>query len=128
MTTPAPLAQVALAELREDLGSLRLCTPNFEREMERSLLRHGQLTPVLACRQSPGWLVIDGFKRLRSARSLSWSHLRVQPWEGDGVQAKYALWQSNQHHGLTDLRVEEAPASSSGIPLAVSTVSSFVPE
>ena len=104
--TPAPLAQVALAELREDLGSLRLCTPEFERAMERSLLRHGQLTPVLAFRQSQGWQVIDGFKRLRSARSLSWSHLWVQPWEGDGVQAKYVLWQSNQHHGLTDL--EEA--------------------
>ena len=106
VTTPAPLAHVALAELREDLGSLRLCTLEFEREMERSLLQHGQLTPVLACRQSQGWLVIDGFKRLRSARALSWSHLWVQPWEGDGVQAKFLLWQCNQNHGLTDL--EEA--------------------
>lgn len=106
VTTPAPLAHVKLAELREDLGCLRLCTPEFEREMERSLQRHGQLTPVLACRQSPGWLVIDGFKRLRSARALSWSHLSVQPWEGDGVQAKVLLWRCNEHRGLTD--VEEA--------------------
>jgi len=74
--------------------------------MERSLLRDGQLTPVLASRQSQGWLVIDGFKRLRSARSLSWSHLWVQPWEGDDVQAKFLLWRCNQNHGLTDL--EEA--------------------
>ena len=106
MTTPTRLAHVELAELRADLGSLRLCTPEFEREMERSLLRHGQLTPVLACRESQGWLVIDGFKRLRSARTLSWSHLWVQPWECDGVQAKFLLWQCNQNHGLTDL--EEA--------------------
>lgn len=106
VTTPAPMAHVALAELREDLGCLRLCAPEYERAMERSLVRHGQLTSVLASRQPQGWLVIDGFKRLRSARSLSWSHLRVQPWEGDGVQAKLLLWQCNQNQGLTDL--EEA--------------------
>lgn len=106
VTTPAPLAHVELAELSEDLGSLRLCTPELERDMEQSLQRHGQLTPVLACLRSQGWQVIDGFKRLRSARALSWSHIWAQPWEGDAVRAKLVLWQCNQNHGLTDL--EEA--------------------
>jgi len=106
VTIPAPLAHVELPELREVPGSLRLCTPALERDMEQSLRRHGQLTPVLACRQSRGWRVIDGFKRLHGARALSWSHLWAQPWEGDDVQAKVLLWQCNQNHGLTHL--EEA--------------------
>lgn len=108
MTTAAPVAalELELAALSEDLGALRLCPPELERDTERSLLRHGQLTPVLARRQEQGWQLIDGFKRLRGARALSWTHLRVQAWEGDAAQAKLLMWHCNRSHGLTEL--EEA--------------------
>jgi ParB-like chromosome segregation protein Spo0J len=92
-----------LEELSAALGGLRLCPPELERDVEQSLRRHGQLTPVLARRQAPGWQLIDGFKRLRSARALSWTHLRVQPWEGDAAHAKLLLWHCNRNHGLTEL-------------------------
>lgn len=104
--TPATLAQVEIAELTEDLGYLRLRTPETQRDMEQSLVRHGQLTPILACRDAERLIVIDGFKRLRAARSLSWMRVWTQVWEGEHLNAKLLLWQCNQGHGLTDL--EEA--------------------
>lgn len=96
-----------ITQLSEELGCLRLSTPELERDMRQSLERHGQLTPILAYRTGGGVQVVDGFKRLRSARALSWGRLRVQAFdEQEGVNAKVLLWRSNQGHELTDL--EEA--------------------
>jgi ParB-like chromosome segregation protein Spo0J len=97
---------VEIAELTEDLGYLRLRTPETQRDMEQSMVRHGQLTPILACREAGRLTVIDGHKRVRGARALSWMRVWTQVCEGEHVNAKLLLWQCNQGHGLTDL--EEA--------------------
>ena len=107
MATEFPVyEQVALGELSEELGRLRLCDQAALTAMERSLVTVGQITPLLVRVAGRGYEVLDGFKRLRAARSLSWSCLWVQVVRVGSVQAKLQLCQSNRAGGLTE--VEEA--------------------
>ena len=62
---------VAPAELGEALSAVRLCWPQAQHEMQLSLARLGQLTPVQVYRAGKGLEVFDGFKRVRAARELS---------------------------------------------------------
>lgn len=98
--------EVAPTALRHGLGCLRLCTPEEQQEMERSLRRLGQLQAVLVYRDAGGWEVIDGFKRVRAACALEWAGIRVEELEVDAAGAKLRLWQSNAGRGMTEL--EEA--------------------
>lgn len=98
--------EVAPTELKQALGCLRLCTPDEQQEMERSLQRLGQLQAVLVYRDAEGWEVIDGFKRVRAACALEWAGIRVEELEVDAAGAKVRLWQSNAGRGMTEL--EEA--------------------
>lgn len=98
--------QVGIGELSEELGYLRLSTPERQRDIEQSMVRHGQLAPVTAWRGTSGLQIVDGFKRLRIARALCWTELLTQTWEGEEIHPKHLLWQCNQGHALTEL--EEA--------------------
>ncbi len=66
-----------LGDLDEGLERLRLCDPAADQRMEDSLAIHGQLPPLLVRERRDGYAVLDGFKRLRGARALSWSELQV---------------------------------------------------
>jgi ParB/RepB/Spo0J family partition protein len=101
--TPSPLTAVRLDALGEGFSYLRLCSDEALREMELSLKRHGQLTPVVAWRRERGFDVIDGLKRLRSARALGWDTLNTQTWEGDLTHARLMVWRCNQARGVTEL-------------------------
>lgn len=94
---------VQLEQLSEELSRLRLMSESSQREMETSLCRHGQLTSLIGCRSEKGLVVVDGFKRLRAARNLGWTELRVEVHDAHGVAAKMFLWQSNQSEGLSEL-------------------------
>jgi hypothetical protein len=99
-------SEVELGELDENLCRLRLCGPEQQRAMERSLSALGQLAPVLAnCREGKLDL-IDGFKRLRAARALGWTKLRVDQVEVRSAEAKVWMCQCNNGCGLSEL--EEA--------------------
>ncbi len=98
--------ELELCELDEGLGRLRLCEPEQQRAMERSLSKLGQLTPVLANSRSGQVEIIDGFKRVRGARALGWSAIRVDVAEVDSSAAKVWMCQSNGGRGLSEL--EEA--------------------
>lgn len=97
---------VAPGELGESLMSLRLCGPVAQQQMQLSLSKLGQLTPVQVFRAESGLEVIDGFKRVRAARELSWRTLRAEVQQADAAGAKVRLWQCNAGAGLSDL--EEA--------------------
>ncbi len=101
--TPATLIDVEIEKLGEELGYLRLSTPELQRDVEKSLARHGQLTPIVACRGAGGLQVVNGFKRLRGARALGWTHVWTQAWDGEDFNPKHLLWQCNQGHALTEL-------------------------
>lgn len=95
-----------LGELGESLGRLRLLEHERLRQMQLSLLCHGQLTPLTVFVSQEGLEVIDGFKRLRAARELGWSEIRIRELLADLAQAKVAMLVCNQGRGLSEL--EEA--------------------
>lgn len=95
-----------MPEISESLHSLRLCVDGVARELAKSLRDHGQLTPLLCCRIGEVVEVIDGFKRLRAARELGWTELRVEIRDADRTEAKLLVFRSHRAEGLTDL--EEA--------------------
>jgi ParB/RepB/Spo0J family partition protein len=96
----------ALSALSESLHGLRLCTEHSGADLARSLREHGQLTPLLCCRVGEAIEVVDGFKRLRTARQLGWTQLRVEIREADRAEAKLLMFLSHRAEGLSDL--EEA--------------------
>lgn len=98
-----PEQSVAIGELGEQLGQLRLCEPDAVAAMEMSLVRYGQLTAVLAFPQDDGLEVIDGFKRLHAARRLGWHEVRVRRCSGDVVQATVQIAALHLGRGLTQL-------------------------
>ncbi len=104
--SPPHYTTARLDELGEDLGRLRLCDPAAQQRIERSLVDHGQLSPLIVREHGRGLEVLDGFKRLRAARSLQWSELRVAVVRAGGAQAKLQLVHSNRAGALS--AIEEA--------------------
>jgi ParB-like chromosome segregation protein Spo0J len=102
----ASAATIELAGLGEQLSSLRLRSPSSLRTVEQSLSRDGQLVAVVCHRSAGAVELVDGFKRLVSARKLGWATLRAEIHEVAGAAAKLLLWQSNARQELTTL--EEA--------------------
>ena len=98
--------QASLPDLGEELGRLRLCSAEVQQVMERSLASHGQITPLVVRERHRGYEVIDGFKRLRAARTLGWPALWVHVADVRGAQAKVQILHSNRREGLTE--IEEA--------------------
>jgi ParB-like chromosome segregation protein Spo0J len=90
-------------ELGESLSALRLTEPGAELLIERSLLREGQVTPVVCYRAGERVEVIDGFKRLRVVRRLGWPELWADIVEVDSATAKVLVVKANGGTALTDL-------------------------
>lgn len=102
---PSASIEVAPSELGTSLCALRLCAPQAQRQMQMSLSKQGQLTPVQVFRTSAsGELeIFDGIKRWRAAQHLSWSKLRVEVHGLDAAGAKVRLVLCNAASGLSDL-------------------------
>jgi ParB/RepB/Spo0J family partition protein len=100
--------EVELTALGARLATLRLCEPDAVADVQRSLERHGQLTPLVVLEDAGRLETLDGFKRLRAAREIGWTTLRVDvlaPSLGV-VDAKLAFGALHARRGLTEL--EEA--------------------
>lgn len=97
---------MAPESLGEALFALRLSGPEARQQMQASLSRLGQLTPVQAYESGGRLELIDGFKRLHAARALSWPKLRAEVQQLDATGAKVRLWRCNTGTGLSEL--EEA--------------------
>jgi ParB-like chromosome segregation protein Spo0J len=101
----ATRVEVAPGELSASLRSVRLCPPEAQERMARSLARLGQLTPVLAYRTASGLEVFDGLKRWQAAQKLPLPTLRVEVHSLDAAGAKVRLLTCNAGAQLTDLEV-----------------------
>jgi hypothetical protein len=99
------LVEVAPGEVGESLSAIRLCVPEAQEQMQRSLSRLGQLTALQAYRVGEKLEAFDGVKRLRAALALSWPKVRVEVHELDSVGAKVRLLWCNATGGLSDLEV-----------------------
>ena len=86
-TPPADPEHLAITAIAETHASMRLSREESVRQMRESLERHGQLTSITAYRDADRWEVVDGFKRLRAARELQWTHVRVRVIACDATSA-----------------------------------------
>jgi ParB-like chromosome segregation protein Spo0J len=94
--------QLGLAEIGQHYGRYRLHLPDAERAMAKSLQRYGQLSPVVVCRREDRYELIDGFKRLGAARSLTeMNRLAARLMEADERTAKAAIYGLNRAGGRT---------------------------
>lgn len=92
-----------LAQLGERLSGLRLCEAAALEAMRRSLGRHGQMTAAVGFVEGELVEVVDGFKRMRAARALGMSTLRVRLVTTDVVGAKLMIAALHEARGLTEL-------------------------
>lgn len=95
--SPDEVRPLRLEWLDERLCRYRLQDARWERQMAQSLARYGQLSPIVVCLQEEAYVLIDGFKRLRSARTLAgMTHLHARLMEVDEQGAKAAIYNLNR--------------------------------
>ena len=99
---------LAISELDERLGRYRLAQPKLEQQMLKSLRDYGQLSPVVVCQLDGQKVLVDGFKRLRAARTLKGQDQLVARFlETDEQGAKAAIFNLNRITGRP-VELEEA--------------------
>jgi ParB-like chromosome segregation protein Spo0J len=102
------IRSLALDAFDERLQRYRLVQPKLERQMAASLRDYGQVSPVIACPLDGQMVLVDGFKRLRAARSLKGlTHLSTRLLETDPQGAKAAVFNLNRIAGKP-VELEEA--------------------
>jgi ParB-like chromosome segregation protein Spo0J len=106
---PEPVTDLRLVELEalgERLSALRLSDRTTLAAMRRSLEEHGQLSAVVVFLLGEQLEIIDGFKRVRAARSLGWRTVSARVVAVGSIDAKLQLRALHDGRGLTEL--EEA--------------------
>jgi hypothetical protein len=97
-----------LAEIDERLHRYRLAQPKLEKSMAQSLARYGQISPIVICMLEAAYVLIDGFKRLRAARTLQgMRQLYARRLDVDAQSAKAAIYQLNRI-GQRPVELEES--------------------
>ncbi len=90
------LLEVALCDIADGLGSLRLIHPPSDRAMVESIRRYGQLSPVVVAPLGEGrYELVDGFKRLRACQKLGMGRLKATVLQGGRRSLKAAMIQLN---------------------------------
>ena len=72
-------------------------------EMAASLVKHGQLTAVVAVEQGGCHILIDGFKRHRCAGKLGMKTLKVAVLKKSGAEAKALLYLLSRPDGFSTI-------------------------
>lgn len=102
------IRQQALEDIGEHYGRYRLHLPEAERAMARSLERYGQISPMVVCLREGHYELIDGFKRLAAARTISgMNQVSIRIILVDERGAKAAIYGLNRAGGRTR-ELEEA--------------------
>jgi ParB-like chromosome segregation protein Spo0J len=100
--------ELALDDIGEYYGRYRLHVPDAERAMARSLERYGQISPMVVCLREGHYELIDGFKRLAAARTVSgMDRVSIRIILVDDRSAKAAIYGLNRAGGRTR-ELEEA--------------------
>ena len=109
MTWPeGEVRPLPLEEIDERLHRYRLAQPKLEKSMAQSLARYGQISPIVICMLEAAYVLIDGFKRLRAARTLQgMRQLYARRLDVDAQSAKAAIYQLNRI-GQRPVELEES--------------------
>lgn len=102
MSTPEH-DEVAIADLGEQLATIRLRESATLEAVRRSLVRDGQLAPITVFESGTRLEIVDGFKRRHAAQALGWRHLRARIVDVDAAGAKLLVVALHGHRGLTEL-------------------------
>ena len=96
---------IPASDIGEGYADLRIIQPKAEKAMERSMVRYGQLTPVVVGRgPDERYEMIDGFKRLRAGRQLGYTELQARVMSGSERVLKAAIIHLNaQARTIADL-------------------------
>lgn len=79
------------------LERYRIVQPKADQLLARSISKYGQLAPVVYCQLEDALVLVDGFKRLRAARTLKGvMTLHAQKLEVDEHGAKAAIFNLNR--------------------------------
>jgi ParB-like chromosome segregation protein Spo0J len=107
MDDQAVLEEVDISTVGEKFAELRIIRPRQVLTMERSMMKYGQLSPVVCVRTGSGFEMIDGFKRLHACRRLRRRTLTARVLTITDRACKAAIIQLNKAGGsISDL--EEA--------------------
>ncbi len=99
---------LAINQLDERLERYRLAQPKLEQQMLKSLRDYGQLSPVVVCQLDGQTVLVDGFKRLRAARTLKgYDQIVGRFLASDEQGAKAAIFNLNRITGRP-VELEEA--------------------
>ncbi len=99
---------VALGTIDQRFERYRLAQPKAEQLLLRSLRDYGQIAPVVVCQLEGCTVLVDGFKRLRAARTLAGLDGLAARWlEVDESSAKAAIFNLNRITGKP-VELEEA--------------------
>lgn len=91
------IVELPLKMIGERFAPLRIVNPEADRVVLRSMERYGQLTPVIVSESGgDSYELIDGFKRLRGARVLSFSRLSARKLQLTVRAGKAAILQLNR--------------------------------
>lgn len=85
------------------LGFLRPVHAGAQEKMAASLVKHGQLTAVVAVEQGGCHILIDGFKRHRCAGLLGMKTLKVAVLKKSAAEAKALLYLLNRPDGFSTI-------------------------
>lgn len=85
------------------LGFLRPVHAGAQEKMAASLIRHDQLTAVVAVEDGGCHVLIDGFKRQRCARQLGMKTLKVTVLKKSDAEAKALLYLLNRPDGFSTI-------------------------
>ncbi len=95
------IAQVDLDLIDLDMGRWRTPAPSRVDRMTTSFKQHGQLTPVVIVEGRQGPLLVDGFKRYRAARALTWPSLQAIRIAAEPGRAKAMTYLLNRGGGFS---------------------------
>jgi len=85
------------------LGFLRPVHAGAQKKMAASLIKHGQLTAVVAVEDEGCHILVDGFKRHRCARQLGMKTLKVSVLKKSNAEAKALLYLLNRPEGFSTI-------------------------
>ena len=106
--TTQETTDIAIDQFSEQYGNLRIINPKADKAMVRSMEKYGQLTPVVVTRTGTNeYELLDGFKRLRGGRALSFTYLQALILELNKRAGKAVIMQLNWV-GKTISGMEEA--------------------
>lgn len=93
---PDEIRSLDLDAFDERFRRYRLISEADQKQMAASLLRDGQLAPVVICPLDQAHVLVDGFKRLAAARTLrGFSTLAARCLQADQSHAKAAIYRLN---------------------------------